>query len=65
MRSPLPYKLEPRKMPTLWVLRPARADLVPYVGGSMKQVSPIHHPSFSAKAPRLRKLEVPDHYISL
>ena len=46
-------------------LGPTRADLAPYVGGSVRQVSPIHHPSFSAKAPLLRELEVPDHYISL
>ncbi len=43
-------------MPSLWVLQgnPSRPGL-----------SPTYHPSFSAKAPRLRELEVLDEDISL
>ena len=31
----------------------------------MGQVSPTHHPSFSAKAPRLHEIEVLDPYVPL
>ena len=43
-------------------LEPTQADPGPYVYVSMGQASPTPHPSFSAKAPRLRELEVVDSY---
>ena len=45
--------------------RPTQADLGPYHYVSMGQVSPTHHPSFSAKAPRLHEIEVLDPYVPL
>ena len=46
-------------------LGPTQADPGPYVYVSMGQASPTSHPSFSAKAPRLRELEVVDSHFPL
>ena len=43
-------------------LEPTQADPGPYVYMSVGQASPTPHPSFSAKAPRLRELEAVDSY---
>ena len=56
------YLLRPHKMTTFWALRANPDRPGPYVYVSMGQASPTR---FSAKAPRLRELEVVDSYIPL
>ena len=60
-KSPHPYYLlRPHKTTTFWALGANPGRPGPYVYVSMGQASPTPHPSFSAKAPRLRELEVVD-----
>ena len=59
------YLLRPHKMTTFWALRANPGRPGPYVYVSMGQASLTPHPSFSAKAPRLRELEAVDSYLPL